>query len=229
MKRLSAKGEKVFEIIIIVTLVTVAILFWDTSFVFPIKLFVVLLHEISHCIAVLISGGTVKEIQVSYQLGGSCISQGGNEIAAALAGYLGSLVFGVLIFISARKEKVCKFVCCFVALVFIAVAIFFIKSLFGILFSIGFAIVLILLSLLSINFIRTSFIKTLGLLSCLYIIFDIKDDLLSFEYRDTDALILEKITSIPSILWGIAILLFSLIIIYYMLKKDIKKYRTREE
>jgi len=37
---------------------------WDTPFVYPIKIFVVFLHELGHALAALLTGGQVVSIQI---------------------------------------------------------------------------------------------------------------------------------------------------------------------
>ena len=36
---------------------------WNTQFVYPLKIFVVFMHEVSHGLAALATGGSIKEIQ----------------------------------------------------------------------------------------------------------------------------------------------------------------------
>ena len=42
----------------------IALVFWDFVFMYPIKVFVVLLHELGHGLAAVVSGGLEEEIQV---------------------------------------------------------------------------------------------------------------------------------------------------------------------
>ena len=68
--------------------------FWDTSFVYPLKLFVVLLHEISHGLAAVLTGGEIQAVEITPQQGGVCRCPGGNVFFTLSAGYLGSLLWG---------------------------------------------------------------------------------------------------------------------------------------
>jgi hypothetical protein len=223
LKKLSPKGEKIFEAVIMLTSITLAFIFWNSYLVYPVKLFVVLLHEMSHGIVTLCSGGTIKEIEISYEIGGSCISAGGNKMLIAISGYWGSLLFGSLMYLSALDDKVCKFTCCFFAFLLVITSLIFIRSLFGVLFSIGFSVILVLITMLPYSFFRKCVIEVLGMLSCFYILFDIKEDLLTTDYRNTDAMTLEKLTAIPSLLWGVIILILSLIVVFLLLRFSFRK------
>ena len=66
---------------------------WNTGVVDPLKIFVVFMHEVSHGLAALATGGSIKEIQIVAQEGGHAITAGGSRFWTLTAGYLGS--FGV--------------------------------------------------------------------------------------------------------------------------------------
>jgi len=89
------------QIIYLVLFITVALVFWNTVFIYPVKLFVVMLHEMSHGLMAVIFGGEIIEIQINQQIGGYCKykmppSFWGSFMTGS-AGYLGSLFWGSLI------------------------------------------------------------------------------------------------------------------------------------
>lgn len=45
-------------------LISIALVFWDTLLIYPIKLFVVTLHEMSHGLMAMAFGGDIIEIQI---------------------------------------------------------------------------------------------------------------------------------------------------------------------
>src|SRR5512134_4023867 len=67
---------------------------FDTPFVYPFRLFVVFLHEVSHGIAAFLTGGEVLSIGIGSNEGGVCVTRGGWPFAILNAGYLGSLLWG---------------------------------------------------------------------------------------------------------------------------------------
>ena len=72
---------------------------WEYPILYPLKLLVVFFHESSHAIATILTGGTVKELVINQQQGGHVISQGGNRFITLSAGYIGSLLWGVVIYL----------------------------------------------------------------------------------------------------------------------------------
>ncbi len=223
MKKLSPKGRKITEFIVLASVIILSFIFWNTYYIFPIKIFVVLLHEISHGLAAIASGGNILEIQINYNLGGVCKIKGGNSLLIASAGYIGSLLWGGLLFLSARKQNFSTYVCTFISIGLIIITALFIKHVFGIFFTLGFAIFLFISPRYLPDLFHQLSIKTLGIISCLYTIFDIKSDLITLNYRSTDAQVIANITNVPALFWGILMLTVSLLIFYLLIRANFKK------
>ena len=111
--------------------------FYNLSILYPIKVLLTMTHESFHALATLITGGTVKSIDLTG-IEGVTISNGGFYPLIAISGYLGSSLLGS--YIIAAKNKI------FVLLVFI-VYLFFMSILFTKI-SINLIIVLSILSIL---------------------------------------------------------------------------------
>ena len=79
--------------------------FWDWTFLVPFKVFVVSLHEISHAMGALMTGGSVHEIVISWNESGITRTSGGNFLAIASAGYVGSIIWGSLLLYSSLQNK----------------------------------------------------------------------------------------------------------------------------
>ncbi|MCF8431507.1 MAG: M50 family metallopeptidase, partial [Melioribacteraceae bacterium] len=96
--------------LVVLLLGTLILLFaWNSIFSYPIKIFIVLVHEISHALIGIISGSTIHSIEIFENLGGRCSLTGGNEFLIAFAGYFGSVILGVILFMSSfdkQKSKV---------------------------------------------------------------------------------------------------------------------------
>jgi hypothetical protein len=82
-----------------------AVIFWDSLLVYPVKLFVVVLHEFSHGIAAILTGGSIDRIEISRQIGGVCYIRGGSSLIVSSAGYLGSIFWGCLILMMAARTN----------------------------------------------------------------------------------------------------------------------------
>ncbi|MFH0733042.1 MAG: M50 family metallopeptidase [bacterium] len=204
-------------------IIVVSILFWDSYLIYPIKLFVVLFHEISHGLAGFITGGKITHIQIDYELGGLCVVEGGNTILIAFSGYLGSLLFGGLLYYTSFDKKKLIITTTILAVLLLIMTANFIKGGFGVLFSVLFIILLITFPRL-LNYTYNKFIfRTIGIISCLYVLTDIKEDLFTITYRQTDAQILSDLLGVHPLMWGLLWLGISTAFVYYLIKHMLKK------
>jgi hypothetical protein len=220
------KLSDIKEFWILLGLSIVFIIFYNSYFVFPIKLLVVFLHEIGHTIAAYLTGGKVNYLTFNLNLSGKTIIEKGNSIFIASSGYLGSLLIGILLYLSSYSEKLKKW---FLNILFFLVLIITINLVRG-----GLQIFLGLLvsSIFFIiprylpNRISNLILRFVGLASCLYVLADIKEDLLTSTLRETDTQILEYITGISSTLIGFFWLLISILAIFFLFRYSIKKSKT---
>lgn len=210
------------EALFLTAIILLSIFCWDTFFIYPIKLLVVLLHEISHGFAALLSGGSISEIIVDYNIGGLCVSRGGNKYFIISSGYIGSMIWGGALFLSAQNYRAAKYLCDFIAVIFVIFAIIVIHNDFGRALAFIFAAVLFIISRYPPKIVFTYFLKSIGLISCLYTLVDIKEDLLTLEYRESDAQILANMTSTSAIFWGFFWLTLSGILFYYLIKMNFR-------
>jgi len=65
-------------------------LLWDTRIIYPLKIFVVFLHEVSHGIAAVAGGGSIAGIQISSNQGGVCQCGGGIRFVTLREAYRGA-------------------------------------------------------------------------------------------------------------------------------------------
>ena len=69
----------------------------------PFKWLEVYFHEISHGLVALLTGGRVVSIQLHSDGSGLCYYQGGWRLLVSFAGYAGAVVWGLLIYVSAKS------------------------------------------------------------------------------------------------------------------------------
>ena len=81
-------------------------LLWDTVLIYPLKVFVVLLHEISHGAMAILTGGQIDRIVLDPYQGGACYCPGGSAFLTLSAGYLGSLAWGGLLLTLGQSKRV---------------------------------------------------------------------------------------------------------------------------
>lgn len=221
--KLSINQKKYFEVAIISIVAFVSFIFWNSVIIYPIKLFVVLLHEISHGLAAIFSGGRVVSISIDLQLGGETSIEGGNAFIIASAGYLGSLLWGSLLFISGYDYKFSLWNTTIISVLLLLFAANFINGSTGIVLSMIFIIIMFVSPRYLPKIINSYLLKSLGLVSSLYSLIDIKEDILTSAPRQSDALILSQITGINPIVWGLVWILISAIIIFFLFRYSFNK------
>ena len=193
----------IFKRYIALLLIFIAIGFlWNTLFVYPLKIFVVFMHEVSHGLAAIATGGRILEIQINPQQGGHALTQGGSRFWTLTAGYLGSLLWGGIILLLAARTRFDKAISILIGLGMVAISIGFGESTFTYLFGIGFGVALIAIGFYLPEAVNDWVLRIIGVTSCLYAILDIKSDVLDRSNLRSDARMLSEVTGIATEIWG---------------------------
>ena len=198
------QSKRQFRFLGLFTVYFAAIWFlWATPFVYPIKLFVVLLHEISHGLAAILTGGQIVGIEVTPREGGLCRCPGGSPFLTLSAGYLGSLLWGGLMIWGAERfrSRSAWFVTG-IALVAGVATLLYVRQPFAAAFGLAFAGALLVVSRRAGLVGNRIVLTTLGLTSCLYAVLDIKSDILDRPELLSDARMLADVTGVPTVVWG---------------------------
>ena len=192
-----------FKRYIALVLIFIGIVFlWNTLFVYPLKIFVVFMHEVSHGLAAIATGGRILEIQINPQQGGHALTQGGSRFWTLTAGYLGSLLWGGIILLLAARTRFDKAISILIGVGMVAISIGFGESTFTYLFGIGFGVALIAIGFYLPEAVNDWVLRIIGVTSCLYAILDIKSDVLDRSSLRSDARMLSEITGIATEVWG---------------------------
>ena len=192
-----------FKRYIALLLIFIAIVFlWNTQLVYPLKIFVVFMHEVSHGLAAIATGGRIIELQVNPDQGGHALTQGGSRFWTLTAGYLGSLLWGGIILLLAARTRLDKAISIGIGIGMVAISLGFGESLFTYLFGIGFGVALIAIGFYLPASVNDWTLRVIGITSCLYAILDIKSDVLDRSNLRSDARMLSEITGIPTEVWG---------------------------
>ncbi len=179
-------------------------LFWNTPVVYPLQVFVVFLHEISHGIAAIATGGSIQQITLSPRLGGACYCPGGNAFVTLSAGYLGSLLWGgAILEVGRRAGSRAPDVTLALGAAVIVITLLFVRGAFGMTFGVLFGIFLFIFARHASLKLNRILLTVLGLTSCLYAILDIKTDVLDRPHLPSDAHMLAQLTGIPTVVWGV--------------------------
>ncbi len=193
----------IFKRYIALLLIFIAIGFlWNTLFVYPLKIFVVFMHEVSHGLAAIATGGRILEIQINPQQGGHALTQGGSRFWTLTAGYLGSLLWGGIILLLAARTRFDKAISILIGVGMVAISIGLGESTFTYLFGIGFGVALIAIGFYLPEVVNDWVLRIIGVTSCLYAILDIKSDVLDRSSLRSDARMLSEVTGIATEIWG---------------------------
>jgi hypothetical protein len=178
-------------------------LLWNTPVVYPLKVFVVMLHEISHGIAAIATGGAIQRIELTVDQGGACYCGGGNAFLTLSAGYLGSLAWGaLLLLIAVGAVKRHRITLIAIGSLVAVVTVLYIRRPFGLVFGLIAGIALIAAARRLPPPVNRGILTVLGLTSCLYAILDIKSDVIDRPDAHSDAYMLSEMTGIPTVFWG---------------------------
>ena len=177
--------------------------FWDTQWVYPLKMFVVLLHEISHGLIAIVTGGYIEKIVLDPAEGGACYCPGGSAFLTLSAGYLGSLVWGGLLVIAGHEwKRWSRAIMLIIGLGVIGMTIGYVRGSFGLVFGVLFGLGLVATARLLPAVVNRVVLTTLGLTSCLYALLDIKSDVIDRPELRSDARMLAEMTGVPTLVWG---------------------------
>lgn len=218
-------NKNIFELILLFLLTALSFFMWDSILFFPIKLLVVILHEISHGIIAIITGGKILALEINFNLGGKCITEDGNQFLIAFAGYPGSFLFGAALFFSTYKPKLKIFILSIIAVI---IFLFAVNTMNNTLLS--FLSILIAFSIFAINKfipepIANFIFRVIGLISCVYVIYDIKEDVFNNKNYLSDASLISEITGLSSTFWGLLWIFISLIGIILLVTFSFRKHK----
>lgn len=168
-------------------LAILTLFFWNSELILPIKLMTVFFHELSHGLAAILTGGRIVKIDLNFNQGGVCYHQGGWFLIVASAGYLGSLLWGSGIFLASLIKGISRKVFQAIAVILLITTLLWIRNFQAIIITISIAAALFYISSKLDEKICSIFLKFVSLVSCFYVVFDIKDDLIDRTIPISDA------------------------------------------
>lgn len=178
---------------------------WNTPWVWPLKVLVVLFHETGHALATVLTGGEVVALSVSANESGETRSAGGWPLVTLNAGYLGSLGWGCLLLWGSRRATGAQALAAALAFFFLAVALFWVRPIlsFGFLLTGSTALMFGTLARWGGDGFAALVLRIIGIFSVLYALGDVVDDVLLRPGAPSDAKFLQERTGIPSLVWGL--------------------------
>ncbi len=213
------------EVAILLMLGAAAFFLWDTVVIYPLRLLVVFFHEMSHGLAAIATGGRVIEIQIVAAEGGLCITQGGSRFLILSAGYLGSMVWGGIILLLASRGRVHQGLSVVLGILLMVVTLWLVRPIGSFGFAFGLLTGAALMGAgLRLNAVGNKYLlKAIGLVSCIYVVLDIRSDILDRPEARSDAFMLSELTGVPTVVWGVAWIAIALVAGFYFLVHSSKK------
>jgi hypothetical protein len=193
-------------------------LLWNTPVVIPLKILIVFLHELSHALATLLTGGSVVDLSLSPQQGGHVISRGGNRFVVLSAGYLGSLLLGVALLVIAVQTKLDRVTVALFGVVTLMITALYIRDLFPFVFCSITGLGMLAVARYLDRRLNDLLLRVIGLASMIYVPFDIFDDTIRRSGVRSDAYMLAEEFGGPTLFWGGLWFVLSLAVIVWCVK-----------
>lgn len=192
----------------VLLLLTAAVLawFWHNPVLFPLRILVVLFHELGHALVALATGGKVLEIGLGSNEGGHCVTSGGWRFFILNGGYLGSLVAGLVLLALSRAQRASRGLVSGLGLLVLLVSVLLVRPVLS--FGFGYGLLtgagLMLLGAKAPAPACWWTLRLVGVFSVLYALLDVRDDVFRYsgDLGPSDATMLAEMTHIPALVWG---------------------------
>jgi hypothetical protein len=195
------------------------LLLWDSFVVYPFRIFVVFLHEISHGLAAVLTGGAIVSIGLSFDEGGVCRTRGGWPFLILQAGYLGSLLWGALFLVLGERHTRARSVIAAIGLFTLAVTLVFVRTPFGFGYGLVAGALFLAVAAKLPAAVSELLLAAIGATSALYAVWDIASDVLFRHSAASDASALAQLTGVPAVVWGLLWVLVSLAVLGQVLRR----------
>ena len=194
----------------LIALTTLLFALWQTPVVAPLKILIVYLHELSHAIAVLFTGGSVESLTVDANQGGLVISRGGNRFLSLSAGYLGSLIIGALLFVAAVRTQADRAVLGILGGVMLLTTLLYSREVFAVGFGLAAGAAMLAIARFLPRDYSDLILRVIGLASMIYVPYDIFSDTIQRSYLQSDARMLAQEFGGATMMWGALWIVLSL-------------------
>jgi hypothetical protein len=212
---------------ILVAMFLVTLFLWDTVIIHPFKVFVVMVHELSHGVAALATGGGISHIEIEPSLGGVCYTYGGIWWIILSAGYTGSMLVGALLLLLASKTRLDKPISIVLGSILLWLTIRYVANDYGQVFGFLGGSGLILLGIWGSMVLNELLLQYVGLTSMLYAVIDVYDDTIARRFDTSDAGLFADLTGLSSTFWGAVWMLFSILIGGFILWRTVRTAPSR--
>jgi len=222
------QGWRHREVVVVLALGIISVLLWRLPMFgllfYPFRLFNTFVHELSHGLAAIATGGAFRRFVVNPDLTGAAWSAGGAQWIVACAGYLGSAVFGGLLTILSSRNFSTRKVLFGMGLILGLLCLMFVRNAFGIVTGLAVAAAMCLAGQRLSRWWADGLLLLLAvqmMLNSVDSLFDLTTLATAAPNVLTDAQIMARTTGIPAVIWAVlwsvvalAILAGSLLVAY---------------
>lgn len=199
------------------------VLLWHHALVYPLKLLVVFFHEASHALVTMVTGGTVRSMAIDPQQGGQVIAVGGNRFLSLSAGYLGSLAWGMLIYLLATGTRRQQTIMVVLGLTVAGITVAYVRNLFGLAFGCLAGCGMLVAGWWVRPAVNGFLLRLIGLTSMLYAPLDIYSDTIARSQLRSDARMLAEEFGGATVVWGGLWMVISLLAVVYCLRRSLRR------
>jgi len=217
-----AEKSPLRQFVILTAMVGVAYYFWGTKVMYPFEIITTFLHEISHAFGFLLTGGTVIEMNVHPDSSGSLPGYGGSKFFIFSSGYIGSCVFGALLYLSAAKTDLDRWILAFFGVAILGLTIVFRGNEFALIAGVITAIVSLVLAKFAPKTLCDYLIRFIGLTSMLFPVYDVYQGVVKNPQLRTDAAMLAESVGGSTVMWGWIWIFVSVLVIAGTVYKTIR-------
>ena len=194
----------------LILLTAVVFALWRTPAMVPLKILIVFLHELSHAIAVLFTGGEIVDFSINQNQGGAVWSRGGNRFIALTAGSLGSLLIGVGLLIAAMRTNADRVIMAALGVAMLLITLLYIRTPFAMSFTVAMGSAMLILAWKFGHAVNDLLLRVTGLSSMFYVPYDIISDTILRSQLRSDARMLAEEFGGATIMWEMIWLIVSI-------------------
>jgi len=180
--------------------------------IYPFKLLTVGFHEMSHAIVGVLTCAHIHSIELDPDEGGATSMSGGIPWLTLPAGYLGSGLIGAALIACGFDTNASKVASLVLAVFFIFTLWWARRNVLTWVLLLGMSGLIILFWLLNGGEVLRYLVLFIGVMSCLYVLWDVIDDTIARKVNASDASAFAKICGcFPSQVWGVIWLIIAFI------------------
>lgn len=201
------------QFLVLVALVGIAYYFWGTKVMYPFEIITTFLHEISHAFGFLLTGGSVIEMNVHPDSSGSLPGYGGSKFFIFSSGYVGSCIFGAMLYLAASKSEKDRWILAFFGVAILGLTIIFNGNEFALIAGVITAAISLLIAKFAPNIVCDYLLRFIGLTSMLFPVYDVYMGVIKNPQLRTDAAMLAESFGGSTVMWGWLWIIVSLVVI----------------